>query len=98
MSLTERQKRYLRKLGHDLKPVAMTGADGLKPSVIAEIDLALSSHELIKVKVRAGDRQARDEMIAKICADLDAQLIMRIGHVALMYRPDAESPKITLPR
>ena len=98
MSLTERQKRYLRKLGHELKPVVMTGADGLKPSVVAEIDLALSSHELIKVKVRAGDRQARDELIKTVCNDLDAALDMRIGHVALMYRPDAETPKITLPR
>jgi RNA-binding protein len=98
MSLTERQKRYLRKLGHELKPVVMTGADGLKPSVVAEIDLALSSHELIKVKVRAGDRQARDELIKTVCNDLDAALVMRIGHVALMYRPDAETPKITLPR
>ena len=97
MSLTERQKRYLRKLGHELKPVVMTGADGLKPSVVAEIDLALSSHELIKVKVRAGDRQARDELIKTVCNDLDAALVMRIGHVALMYRPDAETPKITLP-
>ena len=35
MSLTERQKRHMRKLGHDLKPVVMTGADGLKPSVVA---------------------------------------------------------------
>ena len=42
MSLTERHNRHLRKLGHDLNPVVMTGADGLKPSVIAEIDLALS--------------------------------------------------------
>ena len=98
MSLTERQKRHLRKLGHELKPVVMTGADGLKPSVVAEIDLALSSHELIKVKVRAGDRQARDELIKTVCAELDAELVMRIGHVALMYRPDAETPKITLPR
>lgn len=98
MSLTERQKRYLRKLGHELKPVVMTGADGLKPSVVAEIDLALSSHELIKVKVRAGDRQARDELIKTVCNELDAALVMRIGHVALMYRPDAETPKITLPR
>ena len=81
-----------------LKPVVMTGADGLKPSVVAEIDLALSSHELIKVKVRAGDRQARDELIKTVCNDLDAALVMRIGHVALMYRPDAETPKITLPR
>ena len=76
----------------------MTGADGLKPSVVAEIDLALSHHELIKVKVRAGDRQARDELIKTVCTELDAELIMRIGHVALMYRPDPESPKITLPR
>jgi RNA-binding protein len=98
MDLTERQKRYLRKLGHELKPVVMTGADGLKPTVLGEIDLALDYHELIKIKVRAADRRARDEMIGSVCDELDASLIQRIGHVALLYRPNAEDPKLTLPR
>ncbi len=95
---TERQKRYLRKLGHALKPVVMTGSDGLKPTVLGEIDLALDHHELIKIKVRAGDRRSRDEMIRSVCDELDAVLIQRIGHVALLYRPNADDPKVTLPR
>lgn len=98
MDLSERQKRFLRKLGHQLKPVIMTGAAGLKPSVIAEIGLALEHHELIKIRVRAGDRTARDEMLRRVCGDLDATLIQRVGHVALLYRPNPDESKITLPR
>ena len=98
MKLTERQKRYLRKLGHQLKPVVMTGSDGLKPSVLAEIELALDHHELIKVRVRAGDRGARDELVGKICEEADAALIQRVGHVALLYRRNPEESRITLPR
>jgi RNA-binding protein len=98
MDLTERQKRHLRGLGHALKPVALTGAAGLKPTVIEEIDRALEHHELIKVRFRAPDRRVRDEMVQRVCAELDAILVQRVGHVALLYRHNPKEPRITLPR
>ena len=98
MELNERQKRHLRKLGHELRPVVMTGADGLKPSVLDEVELALAHHELIKIRVRAGDRGVRDEMIRSICEQTHATLVQRIGHVALLYRPDPDASRINLPR
>ena len=97
MPLTDSQKKHLRRLGHDLNPVVLTGSAGLTPAVMAEIEGALAHHELIKVKVRAGERADRDAMIARICAETGAELIQRVGHVALLYRPDPESPGIFLP-
>ena len=98
MTLTEGQKRYLRRLGHALSPVVLTGAAGLKPSVLAEIDLALEHHELIKVRFRAADRTAREAMVTRVCDELGATLVQRVGHVALLYRRHPEQPRITLPR
>lgn len=98
MDLSEPQKRYLRRLGHHLKPVALTGAAGLKPSLLEEIDRALAHHELIKVRFRAPDRLTRDEMVQQVCAELDAALVQRVGHVALLFRRNPEEPRITLPR
>lgn len=88
MNLNEHQKKYLRGLGHQLKPLVMIGEAGLSESVLAEFESTLSHHELIKVSVRVGDRTARDEIIQKLCADSSAQLIQRIGNIALVYRPN----------
>ena len=46
----------------------MVGDAGLSESLLAEFESTLAHHELIKVKVRAGDRAARDKMISKPCA------------------------------
>ncbi len=88
MNLTEHQKKHLRGLGHQLKPLVMVGDNGLSESLLAEFESTLDHHELIKVRVRVGDRDARDRIIAKLCADGAAELIQRIGNVALLYRPN----------
>lgn len=86
MTLSESQKKYLRGLGHQLKPLIIVGNAGLSESVLAEYESTLAHHELIKVKVRAGDRATRDAMIQKLCKDYYAELVQCIGNVALIYR------------
>lgn len=96
MALNERQKKQLRQLGHARKPVVIVGAQGLRDSVLAEIDRALTDHELIKVRVNAGDRTARDAMVGTLCNASGAHLVQRIGHVVLLYRQHPEQPRIVL--
>lgn len=97
MKLTERQKKYLRGLAHARKPVVTIADKGLSAGVVKELEAAIDHHELIKIKVRAGDRDERDSMIERACAQCGALLIQRIGNTATLYRPHAEKPKITLP-
>jgi RNA-binding protein len=96
MPLNEKQKKHLRKLGHALEPVLLTGGSGLTPGLLAELDSTLSHHELLKVRVRAGDRDRRDEMIRALCEASGAELVQRIGHVALLWRPNPEQRKVQL--
>ena len=56
MNITKTQQKFLRSKTHDLKPVLWLGQNGLTESVTAEIETALDHHELIKIKVRVGDR------------------------------------------
>ena len=88
MDLSESQKKHLRGLGHQLKPLIMVGDAGLSDSLLAEFEGTLDHHELIKVRVRVGDRAARDAIIDRLCADSGANLVQRIGNVALLYRPN----------
>lgn len=98
MTLKESQKKYLRGLGHKLKPVITVGDNGLSEPLLAEYESTLAHHELIKVKVRVGDRGARDEIIRELCSGSAAQLVQRIGNVALVYRENPDEQKIRVPK
>ena len=50
MNLSTKQKQHLKGLAHSLKPVVLLGANGLTEAVLAEIEIALDHHELIKSK------------------------------------------------
>jgi RNA-binding protein len=96
-SLTEKQKQHLRGLGHKLKPVVMIGNAGYTPAVRNELELALTRHELLKVRVSVGGREARDTLIARLCSESAAQLVQRIGNIALLYRRNPDKPRVVLP-
>lgn len=80
-----------------MKPLLAVGDKGLTPAFMQELDATLEHHELLKVKVRAGDRQARDAAIEELCAAARAELINRVGNVATLYRPRRKNPGIVLP-
>lgn len=96
MTLTESQKRKLRGYAHDLKPVVWLGADGASDAVKAELQRALEHHELIKVKLRVGDRVARDLAIDELCRSSGAILVQRVGNVAVLFLRNEENPRINL--
>lgn len=95
MSLTNRQVRYLRSLCHELSPVVMVADKGLSENVQAEIEGALDSHELIKIKLR-GEREQRKAWIDAIAAETSAELVQKIGQIACFYRPNPSKPGINL--
>lgn len=99
MTLTEKQKRHLRGLGHSLKPVVQTGNAGLTEAVLAEAERAIDHHELIKVRLMAADHAERDAMIQTVSDHCGALLVQRVGHIALFYRPNPKKKnRIELPR
>ncbi|WP_202842777.1 ribosome assembly RNA-binding protein YhbY [Luteimonas saliphila] len=98
IDLTAAQNRFLRGQAHDLKAMLQVGGKGVTDAVVAEIDGALEHHELIKIKVAAADRDARDQLIGQIAQRSGAALVQRIGHVAVLYRPSKDKRQIVLPR
>lgn len=98
VALSNAQKRYLRGLALDLKPIILVGAKGISDNLVSELQLALEHHELVKVKIAAEDRETRDSWISDLVAKSDAGLVARIGNVAVLYRRRADKPMIILPR
>ncbi len=98
IELTPAQTRYLRGEAHDLRPLLQVGGKGLGDGLIAELGQLLEDHELVKVKVAAADRETRDALIAEMVGQVEAALVQRIGHTAVLYRPSTEKRRIVLPR
>ena len=97
VSLNPKQKRFLRGLAHNLKPVVMIGSAGLTESVLAEINQSIAHHELLKIKISGADKQSRIQMIKDISESTDSTLVFTIGHMATFYKP-AKKPQIELPK
>ncbi len=99
MTITEKQKRWLKKQVHHLNPVVIVGQHGITEPVLAEIEIALNHHELIKIRISTGDREERDAAIGIIQDRTQATLITRIGNVAAFYRanPKKRDPLVLPP-
>ena len=87
INLSNIEKKALRKKAYSLKPVVMIGQKGLTEAVIAEIDIALITHELIKVRIRGADKNKRNEQCLQIEHQLNAEVINQIGGIIVLYRP-----------
>jgi RNA-binding protein len=98
MRLSSHQKRYLRGIAHSLQPIVMVGQKGVTPTLLKELDGALSHHELVKVKLAEADREDRAETIEALREGSRSELVQTIGRIACFYRRNAEQPRIELPR
>jgi RNA-binding protein len=97
VSLSGKQRRYLRSLGHALTPVVMIGRGGLSAEVIAAISDALTSHELIKIKVGSASDLERQEAADQAARATGAEVAQVLGNTVLLYRRHPENPVIALP-
>ncbi|MFW5431504.1 MAG: YhbY family RNA-binding protein [Methylophilaceae bacterium] len=101
MKLNTKQISHLRGLAHSLSAVVMIGDKGLTENIFKEIEIALNSHELIKVKVAGDDRDARKAMYTSICEKTNAIAVHHIGKQLVVYRASEtikEKNKIHIPK
>ena len=93
------ERRALKARAHALDPVVLVGDKGLTGSVLAEIERAISAHELVKIRVQA-EREDRAVMLSEICARSHAFAVQHIGKMLVVYRqkpPEAPQPKLRKP-
>ena len=96
--LSPSARRALRAKAHHLQPVVIIGQHGLTPAVVHEIDLALSKHELIKIRVFSDARDEREALLATICADIECAPVQHLGKVLVVWRANPEVKKPPAPR
>ena len=92
LPLSPVQRRDLKARAHGLNPVVMISDDGLSKGVLAEIERAIKTHELIKIRVFSADRDHRDLLLTEICSQTGAQPVQHIGKILVIYRQKPEEP------
>lgn len=96
--LNNNQKKFLRKIAHDIRPMVTIGQKGLSLSVLAELDSTLKHHELIKVKIYSDTKDEKQQIINKILESSESELIQAIGGILTIYKKSNDNPKIILPK
>ena len=92
--LTPRERAHLKGRAHALEPIVQVGADGLSDAVAAELERALTAHELIKVKINSSDREARHATAEAICRRTGAAAVQQVGKIIVLWRPTSETESL----
>jgi len=87
MTLTSKQRKSLKAEAHHLNPVIRVGQNGISEGVILETNIALNTHELIKVQIQQGDRDERSKDANLLAEKTGAALVHQIGKTVILYRP-----------
>ncbi len=90
--LTTRERADLKGRAHALEPRVHVGGAGVTDPLIAEVERALTAHELIKVKIASDDRAARVAMGDEIAARTGAAAVHRVGKVIILWRAREGEP------
>ena len=94
--LSGKQIRYLRSLGHKLKPVVMIGRQHVSEQVIVSLEEALNTHELVKIKLQEGCLEDRHSVAEQLASKTHAVIAQVLGKTILLYRP-GDKQLINLP-
>lgn len=95
--LTGKQRRHLRGLGHELKPIVLVGKDGIDDGLVAAVDQALADHELVKLKVGESADLDRHEAADALAQRTHSEVAQVLGNTVLLYRAHPDEPTIVLP-
>jgi RNA-binding protein len=88
--LTNPEIRKLKARAQRLEPMFKIGKAGLSDGFVNSLSSAFSSHDLIKVKF-AEFKEDKDKLAPELAQKTSSQLIMRVGNVAVFFRPKPET-------
>ncbi len=91
--VTQQQKKQLKAMAHDLKPVVIIGKDGLTDNVIESTLISLVAHQLIKVRLLNTAPAPVLEIAYDLSSKTKAEIIMTVGRMIVLYRPSKERKK-----
>ena len=98
MTLTSKQRAFLKGLAADLEPVFQIGKSSVTPEVTSAITESFNTHELIKITVLKNCLDDVKEVANTVAERTRSDLVQVIGRKFVLYKPFKDEPKIILPR
>ena len=95
--LTGKQRSYLKGLANNLEPIFQIGKNGLSDNFLKQVEEALETRELIKIKILQNSLLEARETATEIADSLDAEFVQSIGSKFVLYKESKENKKIELP-
>ncbi|MBQ6415153.1 MAG: ribosome assembly RNA-binding protein YhbY [Butyrivibrio sp.] len=98
MTLTSKQRAFLKGLAADLEPVFQIGKSSVTPEVTSAITEAFNTHELIKITILKNCLDDVKEVANTVAERTRSDLVQVIGRKFVLYKPFKDEPKIILPK
>ena len=98
MTLTSKQRAYLKGLAADLEPVFQIGKSSVSPEVVTAISETFNTHELVKITVLKNCLEDVKEVAVTVSERTRSDLVQVIGRKFVLYKPFKDDPKIILPK
>ncbi|KFE42216.1 ribosome assembly RNA-binding protein YhbY [Staphylococcus agnetis] len=97
MTLTGKQKRFLRSEAHHIDPIFQIGKSGINENMIEQIKDALEKRELIKVHILQNNFDDKGDLADTLSSATDSHLVQQIGSMIVLYKTSVNHKKIELP-
>lgn len=95
MKLKSKQRAYLRKMAHNLEPIVRIGKEGFGENIKQSIIDAITSRELIKVKILQ-NVDDKEVIIKNISEWSEVEIVGTVGGIIILYKENKDEPKISL--
>lgn len=96
--LTGKQRSHLKSIANTMDPLFQLGKSGLTENFIKQIDVALETREIVKVKILKNSDLDPTAVANQIAHELDAEFVQSMGSKFVIYRESKENKKIELPK
>lgn len=96
--LTNKQKRYLKKLAHHEKAIFQVGKSDVTENMIKQLNDALEKRELLKVKVLQNSSLGKEEIAEQLVQGTDSEIVQIIGNQIILYKQSIDNQTIHLPK
>lgn len=97
MSLTGKQKRYLRAQANSLKPIFQVGKMGVNTNMLKQMEEALEKRELIKISILQNCLDDKEVVADRIANDTAAEIVQIIGNNIVLYKESTDNKQLILP-
>lgn len=100
MSLTSKQRAFLKSQAHSLKPIIQIGKNGLNNQIKTSVRQALDARELIKVTLLQNTDEDIHEVSEILEDEIGVDTVLKIGRILILYKESSKkenrklSPKV----